>query len=325
MPTQRLASASAPTTGTSSTTAAAAVPPGQERTAKGQTLSELLHATRHHNEGARVAAVQGLKELVAAFPGVGQREMAALLDGGLELLLDPEEDVRRAGLGLLRALLLPSASASASASLAPASASTPTTTNRATLLPFAPLAATYLCAALSHLDQSIRRDGLAYLDVLVQSLGPHLLPHAQDILPSLAALLDRPPQPSKRQAARLLLQQKQQQRSGQGEEGGCASAKEKDQQLKARMELWAARAAVLRCTLGLTRLLPQPQQQQAAVVPPSTPRGVLEWRRSPRVLLLRRAQAAGVEGEGAAEAVGGKRRRGGSSSRWRRWRRCCPG
>lgn len=271
-------------------------------------MAELLHQARHHNEGARVGAVQGLKELVTSHPGLGQREMAGLLDGGLELLLDPEEEVRRASLGLLRTLLLPSAGAAATAR-------DNNSTHRASLLPFAPLAATYLCAALSHLDQSIRRDGLAYLDLLVQSLGPHLLPHAHDILPSLAALLDRPPHPSKRRAARLLAQQKQQQLQLQAAAGGPedkASAKEKDQQLKARMELWAARAAVLRCTLGLTRLLPQQvvgAATEAAAAPPppssSSMPVTVDWGRGAFVLLLRSTEEAMVDitHEEAAMAV----------------------
>lgn len=332
MPTQRLASASASSSASSTTTARVA--PGQERTAKGHGLLELLHQTRHHNEGARAAGVQGLKELVTAHPGLGQREMATLLDGALELLLDPEEDVRRAALGLLRVLLLPSSSSAARSSSGPSLSAGVSDKgggsggggdrHRASLLPFAPLAATYLCAALSHLDQSVRRDGLAYLDLLVQSLGPHLLPHAGGVLPSLASLLDRPPNPSKRQAARLLLQQKQAAAQGGGDESGM-SAKEKDQHLKTRMELWAARAAVLRCALGLARLLPHTQAAGSAPQPlqgqqgqgqqaPSTP-VVVEWRRTPRLLLLRPMQPSPQQpqetGPAAAEAEDGGQQDGG--------------
>lgn len=189
-------------------------------TSRGQNLQSLLVLLRHYNADSRTAALHGLKELALANPSVANQELSSFLDGALDLLLDPEDEVRAAVIGLTRILL--------------------SGAERNALIPFVPLTAMYLSSALTHLDQSIRRDALPYMDMLVQTLGSSLCPHVAEILPSLPSLLERPPRPSKRKAKGA---------------AAAAGSNDKDQSQKARSELWIARLAVLRSVLGLVRLL----------------------------------------------------------------------
>ena len=95
----------------------------------------------------RREALLGLSELLGASPWLLTLHAAPLLGGLGPRLTDSDREVRSAALGLLRDRLL--------AGLPPAA-----------LAPFLPALAAHLAAAMTHMEEGVRRDAVLFLGAL---------------------------------------------------------------------------------------------------------------------------------------------------------------
>ncbi|KAJ2780991.1 rRNA processing protein [Coemansia javaensis] len=142
----------------------------QATNSRNQTLRELLTQLRHYSATTRREAVGGLAELIAMHGSVLRAELGPIVEGSVRLVVDSEAGVRRQLLRLYGDVLpaIPAGD----------------------LAPFVPLAAVFVCSAMTHILDDVRADAMRFLDLLTDVAPGPMAQHSARILPSLLSLLE---------------------------------------------------------------------------------------------------------------------------------------
>lgn len=138
-----------------------------------ETLKTLLRSLQHHNEPARIAALEDLMVLLKSSKNT-ESYICLVFPPALELLFDDERNTRKTLLVLISTLLprYPSSS----------------------FLSIVPVIITYVCSGLTSLNKSIRRDSLTLLLALAHNHAQLLIPYLERLIEHVLALLLDPSQ-----------------------------------------------------------------------------------------------------------------------------------
>jgi len=132
-------------------------------------LDDLYLQLKHYRPQDRRDAVLGLKELMTKYPPLAMLRLNDFLERVLPMATDDDRMVRKTLASFFQQLM----------SLCDPSA----------VKPFLPLLVTYICQALTHLNEQVRMDTLLLVNILVSRVGDcSKNPCLQQILPSMLGL-----------------------------------------------------------------------------------------------------------------------------------------
>ena len=143
------------------------------KTARNQTLHDLLCKLNHTNTSARLGALEGLVEILDDCDAdCLSLILSRLAVDPLKLLFDPEQSVRRAVIktyfGKLYTLI----------------------SNEQDIMPHFPVIIVYLCSAMAHITVPIRTDSLKFLQLLIKSYPVMTVRYGMEkIVPNVIQLL----------------------------------------------------------------------------------------------------------------------------------------
>lgn len=142
---------------------------GELVNSKNATLSDLLSQLVHYSGSVRVQGYQGLQDLFASHPGLFASQVSTVLPRVAEGIVDEEPGVRRAVCSMLQQNLWQ--------------------LSQGGFAPFLPLLASYITAAMTHVDIRIRSDSMHFLRMIMTIQPLLVLQHATRFLPHFPQLL----------------------------------------------------------------------------------------------------------------------------------------
>ncbi|XP_072932595.1 testis-expressed protein 10 [Epargyreus clarus] len=132
---------------------------------------ELLSRLNHFNTNSRTDALEGLRELITAYPETLEQNLGQIILGVTPLILNVEKVVRRDTLKVLHVIL--------------------SNVHLEKIDPFFDIMSTYLRSAMTHIDNRIQEDSLQFLDVLLICTPGKIADNFHKIIPNFLDMISK--------------------------------------------------------------------------------------------------------------------------------------
>ena len=127
-------------------------------------VRDLMSKLSNNGVATKLEGLEGLTELVKAYPEICQEELSQLLSSVIPINTHIENKLRSAARSLMSFILLH--------------------VDASQILPLSPLITAHLCCGLSHIDSNIQLDSLKLLDIIMDSSQPVVIRGHEQILPN---------------------------------------------------------------------------------------------------------------------------------------------
>ncbi|XP_052246793.1 testis-expressed protein 10 homolog isoform X1 [Dreissena polymorpha] len=144
----------------------------QPVTKKKHNIAELFSHCRHYSPSVRHEAVTGLKELLSENPQLIDGHLPDIIEKSAEMFSDKDSTVRRGAVKHLLKLVFPVIS-------------------EKQIAPFFPLVSAHLCCAMTHINDDIKMDSLAVLDLLLDHFPKLMVTKSSQVLTNFIEQISR--------------------------------------------------------------------------------------------------------------------------------------
>lgn len=127
-------------------------------------IVDLLNQCQHYSTSVRLDAVNGLKELLSAFPEILEQRLSQVIDRISQLMVDKDPAIRSALIKLFK-LIAP-------------------LVDIYKMRPFFPVVSAHVCCAMTHIYEDIQSDSLQILDIFLEHYPSLIVDRSSQIIPN---------------------------------------------------------------------------------------------------------------------------------------------